>query len=263
MQKIYSVLAAVLLAYLIMPVTCAAATTKIFSGTVIRLYGSGIVFTTTSAATYSADIANAALLRKNGAAMQFAEILAGDKVEVKGQLWPDNGISPVYIKDNSLYAHTGTFTGKIINISLADSSFVIQSKTYGEQTIHTNNFTSFTKNGSSSGFGDLQLGMTTKVRGVWDRSNKNITASNVEGSFRMINIDFTGTLSVINGSALTVIGNGNVIYGVDAAKAEILGKNGKPVSVSRYVLGDVLRVWGKHISGMVGVTATKVKNLTR
>jgi len=260
MSKIYKFAVAVALAGLIMPATSFAAAAKTFTGTVIGINGSQIIFSTVSAAKYAADAGNAQLTRKNGAIMQFLEILIGDKVQVTGTLWADNSISAAAIKDMSLYAHSGTFTGKITAINTADSSFVIESKTFGRQTIHTNNFTSFSTNGANSGFSDLQLGYTAAVKGVWDRSSANVVASAVNASFRMIAIYFTGSLSAKNGLALTVVGNGNVIYGVDVSKISVLNKNGKPITLNQYNLGDVLRVWGKHISGMVAVVATEVKD---
>lgn len=265
MKKKSKFAAAVVLAFLIMPAVGFAAGTKTFSGTVVGISGSQIIFSTVSAAKYSADAGRAQLTRKNGAAMQFSEILFGDKIQVTGTLWADNSISAATIKDMTLYAHSGTFTGKIAAINTTDSSFVINSKTYGNQTIYTNNFTSFSINDANSGFQNLALGLTATVKGVWDRSNANVVAASVNASFRMIAIYFTGTLSAKNGSALTVIGNGNVIYGVDVSKASVLSKNGKPLSLDSFSLGDVLRVWGKHISGMVAVTATEVKdtNVTR
>jgi len=260
MRKVCLALIAAIAACLLVPVVCLAAVPKTFSGTVIKIYGSGVVFKSTSAATYSADLANAVLTRKNGAAMKLEEILIGDKVNVIGTLWADNSISATSIKDMSLYAHTGTFTGKITGINPAGFSFTLESKQNGDQTIYTNNFTSFSKNGSNAGFQDLQLAMTATIKGVWDRSNTTVTASMVAGNFRMIAIYFIGTLSVRNVNALTVIGNGNVIYGVDAGNASILSKNGKAMNIAEYKQGDTLRVWGKHISGMVAVTASEVKD---
>ena len=83
----------------------------------------------------------------------------------------------------------------------------------------------------------------------------------MNASFRMIAIYFTGTLSAKNGSALTVVGNGNVIYGVDVSKSSVLNKNDKPVPLNQLVLATALRVWGKHISGMVAVTGTEIKDM--
>jgi hypothetical protein len=261
MNKIYRLVGAIMFMCFITPVISFASSVKTISGTVVSINGSQIILSTVSAARYAAEVGSAQLTRKNGAVMKFSEILAGDKVEVKGTLWSDNSISAATLKDNSLYTHTGTFTGKITSINPPDSSFIMQSKTYGEQTIHANNFTMFTKNGGSSGYSDLALGMTASVKGVWDRSRTNITAFSVEGNFRMISIYFIGNLSVKNGTSLTVIGNGNVIYGVDISKALILNKNGKPVSLGVYSLGDTIRVWGKHISGMVAVTASEIKDI--
>lgn len=258
--KIYKFGLGLVLACLLLPSVAFASAVKTFSGTVTKINGSQIFFATTSAANYSAEVGSASLVRKNGAVMQFADFLVGDKVEIIGTLWNDNSISASSVKDLSLYAHTGTFAGKIISISPADFSFVMQSKAYGNQTIATNNFTSFTKNGSVAAFKDLSLGMATTVKGMWDRSNTNLVATAVTGTLRLIDIYFTGIVSIQGANSLTVIGNGNVIYGVDLSKAILQSKNGKPLAFYEIKVGDALRVWGKHISGSVQIVGTEIKD---
>jgi hypothetical protein len=260
MKKVCLAQITAIITCLLIPLCGLAAGSKTFTGTVTGFSGNQIIFSTASAAKYAADTGSAQLSRKNGAVMLFPEILVGDKIEVKGTLWGDNSISASSVRNLSLYTHTGTFTGKISTINTADSSFVMASKTYGNQTIHTNNFTSYTKNGSGATFKDLVLGMTAKVKGVWDRNNTNITATTINGTYRLINIYFTGTLSIKNGSAFTVIGNGNVIYGVDVSGAVLQSKNGKPMQLGEYNVGDSLRVWGKHLSGGVAVVGTQIKD---
>jgi len=232
---------------------------KTLSGTVVSIYASGVVFTNGTAAKYRADFGNAQLSRKNGAAMSFAEILVGDKLQVTGTLWSDNSISATSVRDLSLYAHSGTFSGKITGIDIAGLSFTMQTTGIGIQTIKTNSFTAFTKNKSSATFNDLAIGMAAAVKGIWDRSRLDVTASQVQGTLRLVNIDFTGTLYGINGSGLTIIGNGNVMYGVDASKAKLLDKNGKAVVPSALNIGDTLSVHGEHVSGSVSVNGLTIK----
>lgn len=245
------------------PLAGLAAGPKTLTGTVTGFSGSQIIFSATSAAKYSADAGNAQLLRKNGAKMLLSEIIVGDKIEVKGTLWNDNSISAASIRNLSLYTHTGTFSGKISAINTADSSFTMDSKAYGKQTIHTNNFTSYAKNGSGATFKDLILGMTSSVKGVWDRNNAIIIATTINGTYRLVNIYFTGTLSINAPGSFTVIGNGNVIYGVDISGAVLRKKNGKPMQVDEFYLGDSVRVWGKHISGGVAVVGTQIKDMSK
>ena len=261
MKKIYAATVVGIVAYVLFPAVSFAATAKTVTGVITQINVSSVVVSTGSAAKYSIDGGNAQLLRKNGASMQFSEFRVGDKVEAKGNLWSDNSMNALYIKDLSLYAHTGTFSGKITAIDPAAASYTIDGKTNGTQTIYTNSFTAFTKNGATASFSSLELGMTLSVKGVWDRSKANVVATKVEGSFRMINIYFTGISSMKNGNALTVIGNGNVIYGVDASNSLVQNKNGQPIPLSRYQVGQAVRVWGKHISGMMQVTATQIKNI--
>jgi len=188
MRKICLALTAVMAAAFLMPIMCLAAAPKTLTGVVKSITGSQVMFAATSAAKYAAETSAAVLTRKNGVAMQLSEILVGDKIEVKGTLYGDNSISAASLRDLSLYTHTGTFTGKISTINPTDSSFVMDSKTYGSQAIHTNNFTSYKKNGSSATFQDLILGMAATVKGMWDRDNTNVTATSVSGTYRLIDI---------------------------------------------------------------------------
>ncbi len=260
MKYIWEIGCLFMLAGFILPISSSASVIKTINGTVTSIDGSQVNLSTVSAAKYSVELGAAQLTRKNGSVIKFSEILVGDKVQATGTLWDDNSMNATTLKDNSLYAHNSTFTGKITTINPVDSSFTMQSKDNGDQSIYTNNFTAFTKNGSSSGFNNLELGMTATVKGMWDRNKNNILASNIEGSFRLIAIEFTGYLSMRSDTALTVVGNGNVIYGVDITKATILNSKSKAVPIGAFKLGDNIRVWGKHISGMVAVTASKVKD---
>ena len=252
--------AAILAASLWVPAVVFAANPKTLSGAIVSIAGSGIIFTNGTAASYRADLNNAVLSRKNGASMNVAEMLVGDKIQVTGTLWSDNSISVQALRNLSLYAHNGTFSGKIIGINPAALSFTLQSASYGNQTIKTNNFTTFSKNKSSATFKDMELGMSATIKGVWDRSSSDVTASQVQGTLRLINIDFTGTLYGINGNSITVIGNGNVIYGVDISKAKLLDKNGKTLKLEKFVIGNTLLVKGEHVSGSVKINAFSVKD---
>jgi hypothetical protein len=258
MKKVCLAQVAALAAIFLVPLVSLAAGPKTLTGSITALSGNQIIFAATSAATYAADTGSAQLLRKNGAAMQLSEFIVGDKIQVTGTLWGDNSIGATTIRDLSLYTHTGTYSGKISAINTADNSFTMNSKTYGSQTIHTNNFTSYSKNGSSATFKDLILGMTASVKGMWDRSKLNITATSVSGSYRLIDIYFTGSLSAKNGAAFTVTGNGNVIYGVDLSGAVLQSKNGKTMSLSDFNVGDAVRIWGKHLSGSVAIVGTQI-----
>jgi hypothetical protein len=260
MKAIGSVLVAVITAGFLVPVLVLASGPKTFTGTVTGFSGNQIIFSTTSAAKYSADSGNAQLTRKNGIAMNLSEMIVGDKISVTGTLWGDNSISANFIIDQTLYTHISTFTGKISTINTLNNSFTMDSKTYGTQTIQTNNFTSYYKNNSAATFKDLITGMTATVKAQWDRSNANLTAMTVNGTYRLINIYFTGSLQAKNGSAFTIIGNGNVIYGVDLTNATLQSKNNKTMNLNEFNTGDTLHVWGQHLSGSVAIVGTKVKD---
>jgi len=235
--------------------------TKTISGTVTAISGSQVLFKTTSAARYAAEVGSAVLSRKYGAPMNFSEILVGDKIEVKGFIWADNSISSTSLRDLSLYAHNTTFSGKVVSINPSSSSFILESKPNGDQTVHTDSLTVFKKNGSASTFHDVELGMSASVKSTWERSNKDIGATQITGTVRLLNIDITGEIVAMNGTSFTVLAN-NVLYGVDATKAKIENKSGQLINVNKYLAGQTVHAQGKHIAEGVAITASIVKNLS-
>jgi hypothetical protein len=234
---------------------------KTLSGLVNRISGSQVFFRSSSAALYSAEVGNAKLTRKYGSPMQMEEILAGDKVEATGLVWPDNSISTTVLRDMSLYTHDSSFSGRVISINPLNGSFTLQSKQYGTQNINTNQFTVFKKNGQASFFSQVELGITEAVKGSWERNYENVLASSVAGVLRLISIEITGTLTGTNGKSLTVTAD-NAIYGVDTSAAKILSKNNKVIDVSGYRLGDIIKVTGRHVAEGVAITASVIKDLS-
>jgi hypothetical protein len=262
MKNIYRFGLLAIVIFFVLPQISLAAGTKTITGYVQKVSGSTVVMSCSNGAKYSAEVGQATLIRKNGPAMQLAEILVGDKVEVKGTLWGDNSISANVLRNMSLYTHNSSFSGKITDIDPQDGSFTLQSSKYGNQTIKTDSLTVFKKNSSAATFKDLELGMSMAIKGAWDRTTTIIAAREVRGTLRLINIDFTGTLTMKSDSAITVIGNGNVIYGVDITKAKLQNKNGKTLSLLLFNLGDTIRVQGKHVSGSVKVVGETIKDLS-
>ena len=237
----------------------AAASETTLVGVVTAQYANQVVFRTSAAVVYRAEASYALLARRNGSAITVTDIIVGDKVEVRGQVWSDNSISASSIRDLTLYTHAGTFNGKIISIDYSGRSFELRSAQNLIQTIHTTMATSFTRNGGVVAFQDLQVGMTASIHGTWERSKAVIVADTVRARVRLLNIDITGEIAMKNGSALTVVSNG-VLYGVDVNNAVLRSKNNKVMYLTELGLEPV-RVWGKHIAESTNITAVRVKSL--
>lgn len=263
MKKIYIKTALIVIAFLILPrLSYATAVEKTFTGTVIRVGGSQVIFKAGNGATFGAEISGAKLVRKFGAGMQFSEITIGDKIEVKGILWEDNSISASFLRNMSLYVHNGTFSAKVISTDPAGLNFSMQSRTNGIQTVHTDSLTIFKKNSGSSSLSDIEAGMTVTAKGTWERNNSIIFAKTVTWSVRLINIAFTGVLKARSDARLSVMAGGNTFYAVDTETAKLLSKNGKPINISELNMDDNLKITGKHRSEDVRVTASQVKDMS-
>jgi len=233
-----------------------------FTGIVTNLVGNQIYFKTKSAANYRAETGSAVMVRKNGSNMAFEEIIVGDKVEVKGKVWNDNSINASYVRNLSLYSHNSTFKGKVIYLAPHLLSFTIESKKSGKQNITTNKLTAFNKGSVSGTFGDVQIGVNVTVKGTWDRSFKEVLASEIKITSRQINIEITGKLTLKNQTALTVVGENNVIYGIDTTQAKLKSKNNKPLTVHDLNMTDTVKVKGKHLAESVQIYASEIKDLS-
>jgi hypothetical protein len=107
----------------------------------------------------------------------------------------------------------------------------------------------------------LELGFSVTIKGVWDRSKTNILAKEVKATVRLISINFTGSLVSKTNTGLTVVNN-NVPYGIDITKAKLQDKSGKILDISRFNLGDSIKIEGKHISESVSVQASLAKDMS-
>lgn len=262
MKKLY-VLGIVVVMALVMPRASGATTNanqQAVTGMVTQIRGGQVTIRASTAVSYFIDTATTTFQRKNGAPMQYGEIIMGDKLEVTGWIWGDSSISATNIRNLSLYAHNGTFSGRVTSVDHTAQLFTIQNNTYGEQAIFVQSLTSVRKNSASALFRDIELGMTATVKGVWERSRAHVIAKDVRLSFRLLNIDITGQLAMVHGTALTVVANG-VMYAVDASHAKLLNANNKPLAAEKLVAGGRVRVKGKHIAERPHITAVSVKQL--
>ncbi len=234
---------------------------KTLKGTVIQAKENQLVFRVSSAATYTVRTWEGKLIKKFGADMAFSEILVGDKIEVVGETWEDNTINSIQVRNLSLYPHSGTVSGKIISLDPFSNTLTLQTSGQGVFNVKTDGLTIFTKNGSPTGLRELEPGISVSVKGTWERDKTKIFAKQIKATVRLVNIDITGKVMMLSQTAITVLANANVIYGVDIQTTAFKNKKGKLGYFGELMVGDTVRVKGKHISGKNQITASLVKNL--
>jgi hypothetical protein len=231
---------------------------SLISGTVASLSGSSITLTGSKGVTYAVDATNAKFIRRYGAAMQLSDVQTGDALLVTGVV-SGTSVAAKTVRDQSLQAHNGTFIGTVSAVN--GTSFTLQSKARGSQTINTTSSTVFKKGTVSSGLSDIAVGQTVTVSGVWDRTNSNITATRV--TIKVSSLNFVGTLNSVSGDTLTVTTASSTTYSVDATNARVTYKGGRKGSLSILQTGDSLNIYGKAVSGSSSVTATLVRDNSR
>src|ERR1051326_2442811 len=227
-------------------------------GTVVSVSGNTVTITGKDNVTYTVDATNAKLYRRFGATMLLANVQNGDTIQVFGSVNGTN-IAATLIRDESLQTHNGSFEGTVSAIS--GSSFTLQSKKRGNQTIHTDSATMFKLGNATGTIASLSVGEQVVVKGVWDRTNSNVTAKVV--SVPMKSFSFKGILESIVGSTLTVNSTStnasSTVFTVDDSHARVTYKNGHKADSTILQVNDQVQVVGKGLQGYTNVSATIVR----
>jgi Domain of unknown function (DUF5666) len=236
--------------------------TGTISGTLTNISGTTLTVTAsgTSLSVYTVDASNVKKVdRRYGASTDLSALQTGDTLSVRGVINGTN-VTASTIRDISLQARKGTFVGTVSG-AVNGSSFAIQSKDRGSQTINTTSSTIFKEGSAGSSLADIAVGQTVTVSGVWDRTNSNVTATRV--TIKVGSLSVTGTLGSLSGSTFTVTTASSTVYSVDATNARVTYKNGHKGSVSILQNGDSVVVYGKSVSGSTNIIATLVRDTTR
>lgn len=231
------------------------------SGTVSAISGSSITLTAKNGIAYTVDASSAKLYRRFGAAMQISDMQNGDTLQIKGTV-SGTSVAATEIRDQSLQAKNGVFTGKVTAVS--GSSFTLQAGR-GSQTVNTDSSTVFKKNGQadSNGIVDVTAGASVVVSGVWDRTNSNVTAKSVNVVIRQLAIRVSGSVSSVSGQSLSMTDKTGTVYSVDASKARVTYKGGRKADAGIIQSGDSVAVTGRHQSGSLNITASLIRDLSR
>lgn len=135
------------------------------NGTTITMDQKGRVWTV--------EASNATLVRAYGAKCGIEEFAPGDRLLVKGTIYPsENKITATYIKNLSIQAYHGRFFGSVL--SKGEGYFMLRSIARGDQKVLVGNGTKFYKRDGKTemSFGDLKEGDLVRVTGIWRRPTR-------------------------------------------------------------------------------------------
>ena len=228
------------------------------TGTASSVSGTAITLAGNDGTTYTVDASGAKIVRKFGASMQLADIQNGDTLQVRGTVSGSDIIASL-IRDMSEQSKNATFYGSVTAVN--GSSFTLQSKDRGSQTVNTTVSTVFKKNGQTdaNGMTDVTVGANVIVSGVWDSKNSNISATGV--NIVLKTGTWTGKETSVSGTTLNFTGNNGTAYTVDASNAKVYRRFGATMQLSDIATGDTVSVRGT-LNG-TNITASSIRDLSQ
>jgi hypothetical protein len=195
------------------------------------------------------------VLRSTGESASLNEINEGDLLTMEGEL-ESGGTSlvliPTLIKNSSDQKKQVALSGTVLSVdNTTNSNVVIMTPKYGAVTALLSTTTQIIR--GTKVVSITQIKPKDVVKQV--TGSLNLGTRQLETSGLVIYLDpnlfvpklYTVTLSSINGSStptLMVSQGGTTYTLLTDSKTTFLNKNKQPVSLSRFVSGDTLRIWG-------------------
>jgi len=209
--------------------------------TVTSVSGNTINASEKDGTALTVDASSAKIIRKFGATMTVADIQVGDSLQINGSL-SGTSLTAKLIRDLSQQQRSATFSGTVSAVN--GSSFVLQTKQRGNQTVNTSSSTVFTKSAQSASLSDVMVNSNVVVSGVWDSTNNIVTASKVNIVIRTATVD--GTVTAVSGTTITMTlkSDSMVTDTVDASNAKLIRRFGAAMQITDIQNGDMLEVNG-------------------
>ncbi len=196
-----------------------------------------------------------AITKQHGEKATVFDIKEGDIINVEGTL-PDSAdalnIQATKIVDTSLLVEEKDVRGTVTGINADSSSFIIKTLKGNIITVNTLGLTQITKGVRTISFSEILKGdNVTSVKGAFDYGTYTISATNVvvyQDKKIFVPRNFQGTLKSISGSSLPatlsvdIDGKDYTVY--LSGKTTLINKARSSISLSRFVIGDILRFYG-------------------
>ncbi|MFA5889297.1 MAG: hypothetical protein WCW47_03210 [Candidatus Paceibacterota bacterium] len=193
--------------------------------------------------------------RGTGEATILKEIAEGDILDIAGILEPGSSALTVIastVKNSSVQKKQTTFSGKVVSVDLSGRKFVLNAKNVGTITVSIATTTQFIKGNRTLDLEHVKAGDTiTKTSGDYNLTTKTLVAESVTTHVNLNDYkpkNYEGKLQEVIGitvpTSIKVSING-VSYVVNISnKTSVLNKNRNLVSLSRFVVGDTIRIYG-------------------
>lgn len=196
------------------------------------------------------------LTKKYGGSAAVGDIKEGDLLNVEGTLAvgaDEVVVTAKKVKDLSLQSEPKNLLGTVRSVNSAEGSFVLKNATFGSTTIAISSATTLKKGVREIALGELTVGdKVLSASGIYDYKTNILSATSTEfyqdkTVFNPRN--FTGTLKVVGGTSLPTsltVAVGNTTYTVFLGeKARLFNKAKQATTLSRFVVGDSVRLYGK------------------
>ncbi len=228
---------------------------KTISGAVTSINGMTLaVKNTKDSVVYTVDATNAKLVRKFGANMVIGDIQVNDILFVNGTIsttTPTTVVAKV-IRDESLQARNATFNGTVVTIT--GTSFTLQTKERGLQTVNTTSSSTIKKNGTTATFADITVGATVRVDGIWNNTNNNIAAKTINILAKTRPVSVNGTVTAKTDTTLTLTNEKGKVYTVTTAKLSLFNKDWTAITLGDVAVGDKVGVYGIQLNDSMTIT---------
>ena len=199
--------------------------------------------------------ASTTVSKSHGESATASDIKENDRFDVEGDLVSGADsfiVNAVRIRDSALEQAVKTISGTVQSLNASALSFVLANKQFANTTVTLSASTPIKKGMRAVEFSDIAVGdKVLSASGIYDYPTNTLAASSIE-MYQNKSVftprNFEGTLKSISSTVLpaTLIVTVNSIdYTIYInTSTVVLSKSKKPTSLTRFVVGDMVRFYG-------------------
>ena len=253
---------------------------NVVMGTVSAISGNSITLTGSNNTTYTVDATSAKFMGGSfGSTQTLSNVQVGDKLMVNGTI-TGTSVAAKTINDISLQQRT-VFSGKVTAVNGTTITMTGRNNTtYTVDASAAKLTKGFGKNAATISAGSMAVGDMVMIGGSLNGTSITATAINDMGAPRAVPAGgrgthvtrgnqqglrgnmHMGTVTAVNGTAITITGRNKTTYTVDASAAKLtkgFGKNATTITVSSITVGDTIMANGT-LTG-TSIAATTVNDM--
>lgn len=231
-------------------------------GPVTAIASSMLTVTGKNGTSYSVDTTKARLVGNGEGKITLDNIKVNDMVMVNGTTTgTSTTVVAKLIRDESLQAKNSAFSGTVKTVT--GTSFTLETKERGTQTVNTSSSTMIKKSGAAGTFADITAGIEVRAEGTFNKTTNTVDARSITIVNETHPVTINGTVTAKTDTSVIVTNEKGTAYTVDTTKVSVFAKAWTTLGLTDIAVGDKVQAFGIQLNKALTITGVWLRSLVK